>query len=405
VALSGVIVAALSAGPAAQQLDLRARTLPGGGQPFAVVAHDLDGDGNADLTVTNSSTSRVSVYLGAGDGSFSPPLSFETGRRPRGIVAADFNRDGTPDLAVAATDRNRVFVHLGRGHGRFQQGTSVPVGRRPFMLTVLDLDSDGALDIAVANEGEAAGGEALSILLGDGKGEFSSRSLSTGRYASDVAAADFNRDGKPDLAVATWGSNDVAVHLGRGDGTFLPPKRFTYAQGHGLYLVLAADLDRDGSPDMVWNDLRRSGLYVLYGDGTGGFPRTRLLATGRGVRHAVARDLNGDGWLDLVSANTGAGDVSVILADGRGDFLPAQTIVAGVLPRTVAAADLNGDRRPDLVVANMKSDDLHVFLNHGVAGGDGGPLAPGVRSEPQPSRDRAARLRGLHPTGNLLPLR
>ena len=372
-----------AATPQTQGLDLQPVSLQGGGHPFGVVAKDFNGDGNVDLAVTSPKVARVSIYLGHGDGSFEPPAHFLTGKQPRGLIAEDFDEDGVPDLAVAATGRNSVFLHRGLGDGRFGGAASFPVNRRPFMLDPGDFNGDGHLDIAVANEGERAVDRGLSLLLGDGKGGFVPRSFSTGRYAADVAVADFDRDGKADVAVATWGTNDVNVHFGKGDGKFGPRRSFTYV-GHGIYRVLAADLDKDGNPDMVWSDLRRNGLYVLYGDGRGGFPRTRLLKAGRGVRHAVAGDLNGDGWLDLVSANTGAGGISVILSDGEGDYLPQQNFKTGVFPRMVAIADMNGDQRPDLAVTNMRSDDVIVFLNQGPA-----PLQVAT-SKPRPASAKPA---------------
>jgi hypothetical protein len=365
-----------SAGSPPSRLDFRISTLPGGGQPFAIVAADLDHNGKTDLAVTNPTAGRISLYFGAGDGSFSAPRHIDTGKQPRGIVAADFNGDETADLAVAATRHDEVVVHLGAGGGTFQSGRRVRVGRRPFMLAAVDLDANGATDLAVANEGEAAEGNALSVLLGDGQGGFAHTAMPAGRFASDVAAADFNGDGHVDLAVAAWGSNDVIVRFGRGDGTFPSTARFTYAEGHGIYRVLAADLDRDGKADMAWNDLRRSGLYLLYGDGAGGFPRTRSLLTDAGVRHAVAADMDGDGWPDLVSTNTGADTISLLMADGRGGFLPRQNISVGSVPRMVAVADLDRDGRLDAVVTNMRSNDLHVLLNTGRGQGTEPPRKP-----------------------------
>jgi hypothetical protein len=112
--------------PEALGLDLRSSSLPGGGHPFALVAKDLNRDGKVDLAVTNPKLSRISIYLGRGDGSFEPPAHFATGRRPRGIVAEDFDEDGLLDLAVASTGQNSVAVHLGFGDGRFRKAKAFP---------------------------------------------------------------------------------------------------------------------------------------------------------------------------------------------------------------------------------------------------------------------------------------
>jgi DNA-binding beta-propeller fold protein YncE len=372
--------------PERQGLDLQAHRLTGGGHPFAVVARDLNGDQEVDLAVTNPKVGSISVYLGRGDGTFQEPTAMITGKRPRGLVVADLDGDDVPDLAVACTGDNAVFVHRGRGDGGFESPQRYPVGARPFMLEPVDLNRDGRLDLVVANEGERAEGRALSVLLADADGRFSVRSFQTGKYGSDVAVADFNRDGRADVAVSTWGTNDVHLHLGQGDGTFVKTQAFTYV-GHGLYRVFAADLNRDENPDMIWNDLRRNGLYLLYGDGKGGFPQTRLLPAGKGVRHALASDLNQDGWPDLISANTGAGGISVILSDGKGDYLPTQNFETGEFPRMVAVADLDKDQRSDLVVTNLRSDDLVVLFNRGPA-----PLQVVAREPEQTARRPHTRL-------------
>ena len=365
---------------------LRASVLAGGGQPFAVVSADFNGDGIADLAVSRASASVITLHLGHGDGTFLEASSLRTGRRPRGLVAADFDADGILDLAAAATDGNAVWVHRGLGYGGFLPPVSFSVGSRPFSLAAGDLNHDGHLDLAVANEGEREGPEEgpLSVLLGDGQGGFRVSSLASGRFGADVALGDFDGDGHPDIALATWGTNNVNLHLGRGDGTFEAQRSIEYG-GHGLYRVLAADLDRDGALDLVLGDIHRTGLAVLYGDGRGDFPRRRLLRAGAGVRHAEAVDLNADGWLDLVSADTAADGISVVLSDGRGSFLPTRHFLAGAQPRALAVADLNRDGRMDVVVANLRSEDLTVFLNESPA-----PAPPAESAgSPQPSPKEA----------------
>ena len=336
-------------------------SLPSGGQPFEVLAADLNGDGHLDLAVTNSTDSTIGVFLGNGEGTFGAQTAFPTGAFPRGLVAADFNRDGIIDLAAAATNGPGMAVHLGQGGGRFGPPRLVSSGQRPFHAVTADFNTDGVPDIAVANEAHF-----VSVLLGDGRGGFSRHNYDTGKKPSNVVAADFNEDGYLDLAATNWDSNTVAVLFGTGDGaTFSGPKLFTYA-GHGLFALIAPDLDRDGHADMVWNDLASSSMYILYGDGRGDFPRTDQVPTGGGVRSIRAVDLNGDGWLDLVSADTAANDVSVALADGHGTFQPTQHVPVGIRPRVVTTGDFDGDGRPDVAVSNMTSNTVTVLLNRGL---------------------------------------
>ncbi len=360
----GLALAVLCAATAAAAgerpgLRLQASSLPGGGGPFAVVTADLNRDGHVDIATTN--LAQVTIYLGKGDGTFAVPAALATGSRPRGIVAADFNRDGTLDLGAAATGQDALVLHLGRGDGTFQAGQFFPIGQRPFLASSADLNADGIPDIAVANEAAK-----VSILLGDGRGGFAVQSYATNKWPSATAIGDFDGDGHQDVAVTNWGANNVSILFGKGDGTtFSAPRNFTF-EGHSLYCVLAADIDRDGHLDMVWNDILRSEVYLLYGDGHGAFPRTARLEAAPGVRSVVAADLTGDGWLDLASANTSGGNVSIMLADGRGGFFPTQQVPAGASPRMVTAADLDQDQRLDLIVTNTRSDTVTVLLNRGL---------------------------------------
>jgi sugar lactone lactonase YvrE len=374
-ALACVVAAASAAEPPGTEIAWTMSSLPGGGQPFEILAADFDADGSLDLAVTNSTASTIGIYRGNGDGTFAAPETFPTGEGPRGLVAADFNRDGIVDLAAAGSQDGGLTVHLGQGGGRFAPGRHLITGERPFHAVTADFNADGIPDIALANEDRF-----VSILLGDGHGGFAGRKFDTDKWPSNVVAADFDEDGHLDFASTNWGSNNVTVLFGRGDGTtFSAPKPFTYEQdeGHGLFGIIAPDLDRDGHADMVWNDLQNSGWYVLYGDGHGDFPRTRLVPAADGVRSVRAVDLNGDGWLDLVSADSGAGDVSVALADGHGDFQPTQHVPAGVKPRVVTAGDFNRDGRPDLAVTNMETNSITVMLNRGSVPRSAEPFDPG----------------------------
>jgi len=185
--------------------------------------------------------------------------------------------------------------------------------------------------------------------------------------ARGIAAADLDRDGRLDLAVASAKSTHVAVLLADAAGGV----RTTLQEaGTAPFAVAAADLDGDGFVDLaVANETnageRRGDVTVLYGDGTGGFPRRLTLAAGTYPADVEIADLDGDGRRDLAVLSWGSGDVSVFHALADGGFAPASSVPHGGGPAYgLAAGDLDQDGTTDLAVADA-AGLVHVLCNRG----------------------------------------
>ena len=166
-----------------------------------VAVGDFNQDGLLDVVVLNYYASSLSVFLGAGDGTFGTPTQFPADFTCYSVVVGDFNGDGKLDLAVTNINAWTVSIYLGNGDGTFQSKQDYPVGGRPQGLAVGDFNRDGNLDLAVANTSSAS----VSILLGDGLGGFAAQvTYPVGNSPTSVAVADFNGDGFPDLAVTNY---------------------------------------------------------------------------------------------------------------------------------------------------------------------------------------------------------
>jgi hypothetical protein len=190
-----------------------------GDSPVGMVTADFDGDGKSDVATANSPAGTVSVLLGKGNGIFVPKVVYSTGAYPSAMVAGDLNGngngDGKMDLATANSGKPDLSVLLGQGNGTFATKTATailhPVAGNA--MTVGDLNGDGKLDLAVVERLSSKGGGRWRCSTGKGMGIFRQRRNTSIRRSTDPSSAigspaalvfaDFNGDGKEDLAEAT----------------------------------------------------------------------------------------------------------------------------------------------------------------------------------------------------------
>src|SRR6266699_1857824 len=309
---------------------------------------------------------------------FNPQTEYVAGSKngPSGMAVGDFNGDGKLDLAVVNFGDWNIYVLLGNGDGTFQAARSVYFasgGGFPWYVVTADFNGDGKLDLAVSNYGD----NSFSVLLGNGDGTFQPpRTLPIGTHPALVAVGDFNGDGKPDLAVADYGcpldctsspSNTVTVLLGNGNGTFLPGPSLTV--GNGPAGVAVGDFNGDGKPDLAVANLNDNTLSILLGNGDGTFQAPQTFAgVGTKPYFVAVGDFNRDGKPDLVITNHLGNTVTVLLGNGDGTFQPAQTFLVDSDPVYATVGDFNGDGVQDLAVANLHALTISVLLGNAGTG-------------------------------------
>jgi hypothetical protein len=180
-------------------------------------------------------------------------------------------------------------------------------------------------------------------------------------------AADFNGDGKPDLAVADLTGSEIRMMTGDGSGHFSSP--VSYPCGNSPSAILPGDFNNDGKLDIAFNHWFGDTVGLMLGDGRGGLgPETQFPAGGPSPLSNVAADFNRDGNLDMATAGWGAGGVRVLMGDGKGHFAPAIVLNAGSNTQRVVTADFNRDGNPDLAVSNWGDGTISVFLGDGRGG-------------------------------------
>jgi len=286
-----------------------------------VATGDVNGDGKADIvatlqdaTFTGCQNNTVAVLEGLGNGKFKTAAYYPTGATAQeGIVyLVDVNGDGKLDIVTENFD-GTISVLLNKGTGTYSAGTLVTamasINALPNYLTFADFNGDGKMDIAVATAGNVS---AVYVLLGNGNGTFGAPiQTATPYYPVTLAAADFNKDAKADLLVTTTANgctnNDrgYAFLKGNGDGTFTSGSINCLLYQRPLIPVVA-DLNGDGNLDVVipYEGGIPTGPAVLQGNGDGTFTSLPNFYAGDNSGSAVVADFNGDGMPDIALLNS-----------------------------------------------------------------------------------------------------
>ncbi len=323
-----------------------------------IAAGDFTGDGQQDLAVLLASSfgsKSTQVFAGRGDGNFDAGgQQCSAGSLVFSLLAGDVNGDGALDLLTTDFSSDQVVVWYDELGASFSGPATFGVGDGPWKAALADFDGDGRVDLATSN----AYGNTVSVLLARASGYVRS-DFDVTVEPLGLAAGDLNGDGAPDLVAGSF--HTLSVLLNHGDGTFSRDD-YTVASDD-LDTIAFGDLDEDGVVDIVTGTAQ-----VLFGRGGGTFGAAETLAHPAGhVQGMALGDFNRDGHLDLADAMGSAG-VAILLGDGRGGFrfdAFTESYEAGQDPAALLAADFNRDGHPDLVVADRSSNSLSFLAGDG----------------------------------------
>jgi 6-phosphogluconolactonase (cycloisomerase 2 family) len=347
-----------------------------GTNPTAVSIGDFDGDGKTDLAVSNWNSNTISVYRNTGSSgtiSFATKVDFTTGTQPSCVSTGDFNGDGKLDLAVTNYNSNTVSVFRNSsisGIISFAAKVDFTTGSKPRSVSIGDFDGDGKTDLAVAN----AFGNAISVFRNTGSSStisFATKVDFTSELdLNGISTGDFDGDGKTDLAVANNSATSVSVFRNTGSIgiiSFAPKVNFT--TGSGPRSVSIADFDGDGKADLAVPNFNSSTVSLFRNTGSIGtisFATKVDFTTGTTPISVSTSDLDGDSKPDLTVTNINSASVSVFRNTGNSGTISFATKVdftTGTQPYSVSTGDFDGDGKTDLAVANNGSNAVSVFRN------------------------------------------
>lgn len=357
-----------------------------GSYPAREATADFNGDGIPDLAIISSDNSFgggpfiVAVFLGKGDGTFQtgPTIQPSDMWIYPSMISGDFNGDGKPDLAILSYDGSTtsyLTILLNNGDGSFSAKPTVVAYKQGSTggdvilgtLAAADFNGDGKLDLAVVGDYVSSGG--VTILLGKGDGTFTSAGPNldpSGDFAL-IATGDFNGDGIPDFVTPNYFEfgGSPTIFLGKGDGSFTFSK-VTFTLDYFPTSVVVGDFNGDGVFDLAFSDL--NGVEIALGKGDGTFNETSgsPIAVPTELYSLQIGDFNHDGKIDLAGWDTYFGQIVLLLGAGDGTFAVTEA-TPGVSPSTfgihqMAAADFNGDGVPDLALLTYSVNTASILL-------------------------------------------
>jgi Chitobiase/beta-hexosaminidase C-terminal domain/FG-GAP-like repeat/Bacterial Ig-like domain (group 3) len=356
-----------------------------GSSPSVEVTADFNGDGIPDLAVLWSNSIyggpfSVTILFGNGDGTFTTGPTVQ----PAGVlsyptmISGDFNGDGKADLAVLSYNQgyaSYITVLPGNGDGTFatpqtgQVYVQSPTGGDVILgtLAAADFNGDGKLDLAVVGDYVSSGG--VTILLGNGDGTFAAAGPNldpTADFAL-IATGDFNGDGIPDFVTPNYFEfgGSPTIFLGKGDGTFTF-KKTSFTLDYFPTSVVVGDFNGDGVLDLAFSDL--NGVEIALGNGDGTFNETSAspIQVPSELYSLQAGDFNHDGKLDLAGLDNYFDQIIVLQGAGDGTFAVTKATpgvsASFVGPHQIAAADFNGDGVPDLAMLTYSVNTASILL-------------------------------------------
>jgi hypothetical protein len=327
----------------------------GDGKPDVVV-------GNTQDAVTANKDNSVGVFLGHGDGTFaamvtSPYVPVSQQPTPGGVALADFNGDGKLDVVGAggANGANPQFLP-GNGDGTFGAAVAIPVAGvaaytpTGYGIDTADFNGDGKPDLLVGTQLKCG------VLLNSGSAQFSEVDYALTGQSAGFAVADLNGDGKPDVAAVDAQHGKIEIFYNSGTGQFGAPQTYTVATGPDSsgQRVAAADFNGDGKVDLaVSNEAETITVLTNIGNTTFGMPAYYTVTNNIGVS-LVAADMNGDGKPDLALSEGAWATVEVLFNNGDGTFAGSTIFNANKPAGAMVAGNFKGTGVLGLVVVNNK---------------------------------------------------
>jgi hypothetical protein len=278
--------------------------------PLHLAAGDFDGDGKNDVALSHAAAPELRILLGNGDGTLRESSGPQGIYRDRPLAAADLDGDGAAELVSASSDLQSVAIVRYANGGRFEVAAEIDIGSPAGGVSAGDVDGDGDLDLVLLST------RLGSFLILENRGEQGFHRREAEAVAFEIfptwaVLADLDGDGDLDAALSGFLDGQAPILLNDGAGRFSLLRELPIPRTTALGQLAAADLDGDGLPDLAVAAPRSHVVHVFQNLGMAAFALAATLDGLVGPSPLVAADFDGNGAPDLAVANQGAASITV----------------------------------------------------------------------------------------------
>ncbi|CAF4262542.1 unnamed protein product, partial [Adineta steineri] len=285
---------------------------------------------------------------------------------PSFIASADFNSDQYLDIVVTKPNIDSIGIMIAYGNGSFYTEISYTFDSQssPICLSIGDFNNDGRSDLAVSNYGT----HNIGILLGFGDGTFTNMTTyPTGNesYPIYVVNGDFNNDHILDIAAANFRIDNVAIFLGYGNGRFTNAVTYSTGKNSDPSAIFVADFNSDNQTDLAIANSGSGNVGILYGKGDGSFQSVITYSAGFQSHpdSIVCGYIDNDTYLDIVIADSSSDNIAILYGYENGTFGTAVSYTDPTFsnPSALALNDVNYDNILDIIVTNFGTDNVGIL--------------------------------------------
>ncbi|CAF3575076.1 unnamed protein product [Adineta steineri] len=289
-----------------------------GSSPLALVVEDFNNDNQLDVAFVSFGTNYLGILLGCINSTFFDPLTYSTGdnSQPNFLAVGDFNNDKRLDIVVASSGTDNIGMFFGYVNEGFLNAPAYSTGSSSQVTSIAvgDFNNDTRLDVVITNNAT----NNVKVIFGSGYGTFVNEitySTDNDSQPCSVSVADLNNDNRLDFVVANSGINTISIFLSNGTGTF--SNQITYSTGVSSqpYSVVILDFNNDTRLDIAVASYGTSNIGVYFGYGNGSFMNQQIFSSGFNS-HPFALavgDIDNNNLTDIIATNNGYGNIDILM--------------------------------------------------------------------------------------------